>query len=77
MKRTAVALIAAGVLSLGLPAGAYAQTNTDAAATGQGVSPSPGSMPNRTPTGTTNVNPANNEPMGGGKNSEQRLNTQK
>ena len=55
--------------------GAGGGHSTDAGVSG-GVNPSPGSMPNRTPGGTVNVDPATGQPMGGGQNSEQRMNTQ-
>jgi hypothetical protein len=86
MKTTMKTLLGAGALALVLGGAAFAQggggagggaggSNTDAGVSG-GVNPSPGTMPNRTPGGTVNVDPATGQPMGGGKNSEQRMNPQ-
>ena len=76
MKRILIGLMAAGVLALGTAPAAYAQGNTDAAVN-KGINPSPGAMPNRTPSGTKEVNPASGAPMGGSQNPEKGTKTHK
>ena len=76
MKRIIIGLMAAGVLALATAPAVYAQGNTDAAVN-KGINPSPGAMPNQTPTGTKEVKPATGAPMGGSQKPEQGTKTQK
>ena len=70
MKRIVISLIAAGALGLATAPVVYAQGNTDAAVN-HGINPGPSAMPERTPKGTKEVNPATGAPMGGSHNPQQ------